>query len=36
MNYENIYINLIDRAQNRKIDNYEKHHIIPKSIFKCG
>ena len=38
MNYKRIYNNLIDKGLKRKILNennyYEKHHIIPKSIFE--
>ena len=36
MNYLKIYISLIEKAKNRKIEEgvyYEKHHTIPKSIF---
>ena len=36
MNYLARYIKLIEKAKNRKIKNneyYEKHHIIPKSLF---
>ena len=33
MNYQKIYNQLIERAQNRVLDGYcEKHHIIPKSM----
>ena len=33
MNYQNIYINLMDRAQGRVSQGYvEKHHIIPQSL----
>jgi hypothetical protein len=33
MNYQRIYNQLIERAQNRTLDGYkEKHHIIPKCL----
>lgn len=33
MNYQKIYDSIINRAKNRKLDEYcENHHIIPKSI----
>jgi len=33
MNYQNIYNNLVKKAQNRELDGYvEKHHIVPKCI----
>ena len=33
MNYQRIYNQIIERAQNRKLEGYkEKHHIIPKCI----
>lgn len=33
MNYEKIYIELVDRARNRVYDGYvEKHHILPKCL----
>lgn len=36
MNWLNVYHNIIKKVLNRKLDSniyYEKHHIIPKSIF---
>jgi hypothetical protein len=33
MNYQRIYNQIIERAQNRKLDGYkERHHIIPKCL----
>jgi hypothetical protein len=33
MNYQKIYNNIVQRAQNRKLNEYiERHHIIPKCI----
>jgi len=33
MNYQNIYNQIIKRAQNRKLEGYkEKHHIVPKCM----
>jgi len=33
MNYQNIYNNLVKKAQNRELDGYvEKHHIVPKCM----
>jgi hypothetical protein len=33
MNYQKIYNQIIERAQNRKLDGYkERHHIIPKCL----
>lgn len=33
MNYTKIYNQIIERAQNRKVDGYvEKHHIVPKCM----
>ncbi len=33
MNYQKIYIQIIERAQNRKLEGYkEKHHIMPKCL----
>ena len=33
MNYQKIYNQIIERAQNRKLEGYkEKHHIIPRCI----
>ena len=33
MNYQKIYNQIIERAQNRKLDGYkERHHIIPKCM----
>jgi hypothetical protein len=37
MNYFKIYQDIIEKSQNRNLEDgeyYEKHHIIPKSIFK--
>jgi len=35
MNYLKIYVNLVKKAKNRIVDlqNYEKHHVFPKSIY---
>jgi hypothetical protein len=33
MNYQKIYNQIIERAQNRILEGYvEKHHIIPKCL----
>ena len=33
MNYQNIYNNLVQKAQSRELDGYvEKHHIVPKCM----
>ena len=33
MNYQNIYNNLVKKAQNRTVNGYvEKHHIVPKCM----
>jgi len=33
MNYDKIYNQIIERAQNRKLEGYkEKHHVIPKCL----